>query len=82
MATWRVAAPSSGSRMSASASSGVRPARSRASPSGPWATSAIAWVATAPTPASSHGTTAPVLKKWDCTATPSCPVSGHRATIE
>ena len=61
---------------------GSRPARSRASPSGPWATSAVAWVATAPTPASSHGTTEPTEKKCDCTATPSCPVSGQRATIE
>ena len=40
----------------------VRPAAGRAS-SGPWATSAVAWVATAPTPGSSHGTTAPAAEE-------------------
>ena len=40
------------------------------------------WVATAPTPASAQGTTGPTWKYIDCTATPSSPVSGSRATIE
>src|SRR4030095_11593336 len=39
-------------------------------------------VATAPTPASIHGTRGPTLNQCDCTATPSSPVAGSRATIE
>jgi len=33
-------------------------------------------------PAFAHGTYAPTAKNLDCTATPSSPVSGSRATIE
>ena len=40
------------------------------------------WVATAPTPASAQAHAAPALNARDCTATPSSPVSGSRATIE
>ena len=40
------------------------------------------WVATAPTPGSSHGTSETTEKACDCTATPSSPVEGSRATIE
>src|ERR1044072_8902365 len=39
-------------------------------------------VATAPMPASAQGTDEPTLNQCDCTATPICPVSGSRATIE
>src|SRR5207237_8598201 len=39
-------------------------------------------VATAPTPASTHGTIGPTLNQCDCTATPSSPVAGSRATME
>src|SRR4029453_14450622 len=39
-------------------------------------------VATAPTPASIQGTRGPTLNQCDCTATPSSPVAGSRATIE
>jgi hypothetical protein len=39
-------------------------------------------VAMAPTPASAHGTNGPTENQCDCTATPSCPVSGSRATME
>jgi len=40
------------------------------------------WVATAPTPARAHGTLAPAANMAVCTATPSSPVCGSRATIE
>jgi len=40
------------------------------------------WVATAPTPAFAHGTTAPTAKKRDATPTPHSPVPGSRATME
>ena len=40
------------------------------------------WVATAPTPAWAQGTSWPTLNQWDCTATPSSPVTGSRATME
>ena len=39
-------------------------------------------VATAPTPASAQGTVEPTENQCDCTATPSSPVSGSRATME
>ena len=39
-------------------------------------------VATAPTPACAHGTTAPTARNLDCTATPRSPVAGSRATME
>src|SRR5215831_17815751 len=42
----------------------------------------MAWVATAPTPARAHGTLAPPANMAVCTATPSSPVPGSRATIE
>ena len=39
-------------------------------------------MATAPTPAFAHGTTAPTAKNFDCTAIPSSPVSGSNPTME
>src|SRR5205085_12265270 len=39
-------------------------------------------VATAPTPASAQATFEPTENQCDCTATPSSPVCGSRATIE
>ena len=53
-----------------------------ARPSGPKEVFAHAWVATAPTPALAHGTTAPTARNLDCTAMPRSPVAGSRATIE
>ena len=49
---------------------------------GPWATSATDCVATAPTPGRAHDTTLPTENQCDCTATPSSPLAGSRATIE
>src|SRR5215471_9270027 len=40
------------------------------------------WVATAPTPGSTHGTPPPTLNQRLWTATPSSPVAGSSATIE
>ena len=48
----------------------------------PEAGSAMAWAATAPTPARAQGTLAPPANMAVCTATPSSPVCGSRATIE
>jgi methylated-DNA-protein-cysteine methyltransferase related protein len=39
-------------------------------------------VHTAPTPGRAHVTIDPTENQWDCTAAPSSPVSGSRATIE
>src|SRR3954447_13741299 len=39
-------------------------------------------VATAPTPASAHGTSPPTANQCDCTATPISPVAGSNATME
>src|SRR4029077_16836113 len=39
-------------------------------------------VATAPTPASAHGTSPPTANQCDCTATPISPVVGSKATME
>jgi hypothetical protein len=36
----------------------------------------------APTPALAQGTTAPTAMNFDCTATPSSPVFGSKATME
>ena len=52
------------------------------SPRGPYEISALAWVATAPTPGRAQGTIGPTENQCDCTATPSSPVAGSRATIE
>jgi len=40
------------------------------------------WVATAPTPARAHGTTAPTDRNLEATATPHSPVAGSAATME
>ena len=34
------------------------------------------------TPGRAHDTTDPTLNQWDCTATPTAPVAGSRATME
>ncbi len=40
------------------------------------------WVATAPTPGRTHGTSGPTANQCECTATPTAPVAGSPATIE
>ena len=40
------------------------------------------WVATAPTPGRAQMHSEPTENQWDCTAAPSSPVAGSRATIE
>ena len=49
---------------------------------GPYAATPAAWVATAPTPALTHGTTVPTAKYFDCTAQPISPVTWSVAAIE
>jgi hypothetical protein len=49
---------------------------------GPCAGSAIDCVATAPTPGRAHGHIEPTQNQCDCTATPSSPDAGSKATIE
>src|SRR5919109_2601514 len=51
-------------------------------PRGPWATFAHACVATAPTPASAHGTTDPAARNFDATATPHSARARSQATTE
>ena len=80
--SWRVSRPSSSARASASAVAGSRPASSSSSTAGPYAATPAACVATAPTPAFAHGTTAPTAKYFDCTAQPTSPVASSAATIE
>ncbi len=65
-----------------SASSGVAPPASSASPRGPNAATPAAWVATAPTPACAQGTTVPTAKYLDCTAQPTSPDTGSAAQME
>ena len=60
----------------------MRPSRISRSPLGPWPTSVNDWVATAPTPGSTHGTLLPTPNQRLCTAAPSSPVAGSKATIE
>ena len=79
--SWRIAARSSPPVRDATTSAADCPARSISSPIGPKLMFTEAWVAIAPTPASSHGTTGPTLRKCDWTATPKRPVSGSRATM-
>jgi hypothetical protein len=82
MPTCRPASPRSGPRTRASASPALAPARMAARPFAPWVTSVNDWVATAPTPGSTHRTPFPRLNQRDWTAAPSRPDSGSRATIE
>ena len=56
--------------------------RSRSSACGPWAGSTTDCVATAPTPGRAQVQIEPTENQCDCTAAPSSPVSGSRATIE
>ncbi len=82
MPTCRIASPGSDARTAPSASPAGWPSRISRSPFGPWAISVYDWVATAPTPGSTHGTPLPTLNQRLWTATPSSPVFGSRATIE
>src|SRR3954470_20120007 len=54
----------------------------RSSAFGPWAGSTTDCVATAPTPGRAQVHSEPTLNQCDCTAAPSSPVPGSRATIE
>ena len=82
IATCRRSRPGSPARSSSRTSGALRPARILSRPNAPYEPSVKPWVATAPTPASAHGTSAPIENQWDWTATPSSPVAGSRATIE
>jgi hypothetical protein len=61
---------------------GSAPVARSSSPFGPKVVLPNAWVAIAPIPAFAQGTTEPTAKNLDCTATPSSPVAGSKATIE
>src|SRR5690606_12440758 len=63
-------------------SSAPRPRAIRSRPRGPKTVLAYDWVATAPTPARAHDTTAPTARNLDATATPRSPVSASNPTIE
>ena len=64
-------------------SSGERPASSISMPFRPYGVlAAPAWEAIIPTPGLPYGTVRPARKARDCTARPSSPVAGSRATIE
>src|SRR5688572_4278941 len=63
-------------------SSADLPLRISSSPFGPYVTLAKLCVATAPTPASAHGTTAPTARNFDATATPHSFASGSYPTTE
>ena len=80
--TWRWLRSGSALTSRSSAWCADMPPAMRASPSGPNVTFANDWVATAPTPAEAHGTTAPTARNLDCTATPRSPVAGSSATME
>src|SRR5437588_2569407 len=82
IATCRTSQDASAPRRPRSASGADLPVRRRSSPSWPYDGSTKLCVATAPTPASAHGTICPTANQCDCTATPICPVCGSRATIE
>src|SRR6185312_9982622 len=81
-ATWRPAEPGSSATSRSRASPADAPDRIRSSAYGPYEGWTLAWVATAPTPGSAHGTIGPTENQCDWTATPSSPVAGSRATIE
>ena len=65
-----------------SASSAVAPLRMSVKPRGPNEVFANDCVATAPTPASAHGTTGRTFGNFDCTATPTSPFTVSMATME
>ena len=81
-ATWRPAEPESSATNRSRASPAEAPDRIRSSACGPYEGWTLAWVATAPTPGSAHGTIGPTENQCDWTATPSSPVAGSRATTE
>src|SRR3954469_2738382 len=80
-ATWRTSLSSSAASSMRSASRAPMSC-SASSSFGPPPGTGMDCVATAPTPARSHGTTEPTENQCDCTATPSSSVSGSRATME
>ena len=80
--TCRSGASGSGASTAASASSALSPRCSRSSARGPWAGSTTDCVATAPTPGHAQMQSEPTENQCDCTAAPSSPVAGSRATIE
>src|SRR5262249_60980549 len=80
--TWRSAAIGSSACAVARASLAVFPLASASRHRGPYAGSPIACVATAPTPARTHGTIDPTANIAVWTATPNSPVARSRATIE
>ena len=63
-------------------SAAASPAASRSSACGPCAGSTTDCVATAPTPGRAQVQSEPTVNQCDCTAAPSSPVPGSRATIE
>src|SRR5437868_3818328 len=71
IATCRLAAAGSSASSWASASGALVPAARSSRARGPYETSALAWVATAPTPGAAQGTIGPTENQWDWTATPS-----------
>src|SRR5207253_7007308 len=81
-ATWRSVGAGSAARAASSASTAESPDSNASRHRGPYAGSPNACVATAPTPARAQGTTVPTANIHVCTATPSAPVTGSRATIE
>src|SRR5829696_5552707 len=82
MPSCRTSRPSSSAVSRATTSSAEAPARSIASPCGPYRGFAYACVAIAPTCGSAHGTTEPTARNFDCTETPHCSASRSQATIE
>src|SRR5581483_11118193 len=81
-ATCLLGAAGSSASSRSSASRAPAPDPSSSSARGPYEISALACVATAPTPGAAQGTTAPTENQCDWTATPSWPVSESRARIE
>ena len=80
--TWRFSRPSSAATTWSSASCGDRPFASRSSRSLPYSTRVPPCVATAPTPARTHGTAFPTHGFLVVTTTPVSPVLGSTATME
>src|SRR4051812_15566877 len=79
--TWRTSRSSSPATSMRSASWALI-SSSSSSTRGPPPGTGTDCVATAPSPARSHGTTEPTENQCDCTATPRSSVSGSRATME
>src|SRR5574341_521199 len=80
--TCRRDAPLSAATARANAACCVRPCARRSSSSWPYSVRVLACVATAPTPARTHGTPFPTHATRVVTATPTSPVAGSTAAIE